>query len=243
MLGAERRTLILEKLRETGSVQVAELADDLDVDPVTIRRDLNRLEDAGHLHRVHGGAVPREAQGPFKPASELGRRIGEAAARFIPEESVVFFAPGEFTQWVIPFLREEKRLTILTNALDVAWRAAQSDQHTLHLIGGQVEEHYAIFGNLATQPNLLADWVVLEAGGLDAENGLTHDHIRYAGMARALFQLGAQIMVLLPPQHVGRAGAVFIAPATEVDVLITGREASNAPLWDLSEAGIRIVLT
>jgi DeoR/GlpR family transcriptional regulator of sugar metabolism len=243
MLGAERRTLILENLRETGSVRVSALAEALKVDPVTIRRDLNRLEETGQIQRVHGGAILREAQPAFKPASELARRIGEAAARFIPGGSVVFFAPGEFTQEAIPFLGEEKQLTIITNALDVGWRVAQSNRHTLHLIGGQVEEDYAILGNLADQPNLLADWVVVEASGLDAENGLTHDDVRYAGMARALFDLGAQTMVLLSPQKVGRAGAVFVTPAMDVDVLITGREASNAPLWDLSEAGVRIVLT
>ena len=224
-------------------MRVAALAKELDVDPVTIRRDLNRLEDAGQLQRVHGGALLKEAPPQFKQASALARRIGEAAARFIPDGSVVFFAPGDFTQVVIPFLDDEKQLTVLTNALDVAWRVAQAGRHTLHLIGGQVEAQYAIFGNLAEQPNLVADWVVLEADGLDPENGLTHDHVRYAGMARALFGLGAQTMVLLAPQQVGRTGAVVIAPATEVDVLITGREASNAPLWDLSEAGVRIVLT
>ncbi len=243
MLGAERRTLILEKLRETGSVQVSALAEALEVDPVTIRRDLNRLEEAGRLRRVHGGAILHEAHPTSTPASALARRIGEAAARLIPEDSVIFIAPGAFTQEIIPFLPEEKQLTVLTNALDVAWRVAQSKRHTLHLIGGQVEEDYAIYGNLAAQSNILADWVVLEASGLDAQNGLTHGHVRYAGMAQALFDLGAQTMVLLAPQHVGRVGAVLIAPATEVDLLITGREASNAPLWDLSEAGIRIVLT
>ncbi|MGC9397559.1 MAG: DeoR/GlpR family DNA-binding transcription regulator [Anaerolineae bacterium] len=242
MLGTERRTLILETLRERGSVRVTALAEELGVNPVTIRRDLNRLEEAGQLRRVYGGAVPRE-HASRSPPSELARRIGEAAARLIPEKSVVFLAPGDFTAEIVPFLEDKGPLTIITNALDVAWRVAQTGQHPLHLIGGQVEEHYAIFGNLTTQSNLLVDWVVLEAGGLDAESGLTHDHIRYAGMARALFELGSQIMVLLSPQQVGRAGALLIAPAGEVDVLITGREASNAPLWDLSEAGVQIVLT
>jgi DeoR family fructose operon transcriptional repressor len=243
MLGAERRSLILEALRARGSVQVSALAEELDVDPVTIRRDLNRLEKDGHLQRVHGGAVLREAHPAFKPTSTLARRIGEAAARLIPEESVVFITPGTFTQEIIPFLPEEKRLTILTNALDVAWRVAQAERHTLHLIGGQVEGNYAIYGNLTTASDILADWVILEANGLDAESGLSHDHVRYAGMAQALFEVGAQTIALLAPQHVGRVGAIRIAPATEVDILITGREASNAPLWDLSEMGIRIVLT
>ncbi len=243
MIGAERRTLILERLREAGSVRVSSLAEQLDVDPVTIRRDLNRLEKAGHLQRVHGGAVLREIHRDTEPASALARRIGEAAARLLPAESVVFIAPGAFTPEIIPFLGENKPTTVITNALDVAWNVARLPHHTLHVIGGQVDEHFHIYGDLDAGPTLRADWAILEAGGLDAQHGLSHDQLRYANTARALIDVGTQVLVLSAPEHVGRAGAVFIAPATAVDVLITGREAPNAPLWDLSEMGIRVVLT
>lgn len=243
MLGTERRTLILEELAQKGSVRVSDLAEEFQVDPVTIRRDLNRLEREGRLHRVHGGAVLREVTPLAPPASNLERRIAETAARFIPDGSVVFLGPGTLTRELVTLLGEDKHLTIITNALDVAWHAARTHQHTLHLIGGQVEETYGIYGKLDALPQLRADWVFLEAGGLDAHRGLTHDQTQYADMARALFNLGAQIAVLLPPERVGKVAAVFIAPAAEVDILVTGREASNAPLWDLSEMGLRIVLT
>jgi DeoR/GlpR family transcriptional regulator of sugar metabolism len=243
MIGAERRTLIVEELRESGSVRVTTLAERFGVDPVTIRRDLNRLEEAGHLRRVHGGAVLRKIHQDVKPVSALARRIGEAAARALPAESVVFIAPGTFTPEIIPFLGEDKPTTVITNALDVAWNAAHLPHHTLHVIGGQVDEEYRIYGGLETQPTLRADWIILEAGGLDAQRGLSHDQLRYANMARALVNLGTQVMVLAAAEHVGRAGAVFIAPATAVDMLVTGREAPNAPLWDLSETGMRVVLT
>lgn len=242
MLSHERRAFIIEQLAQHGSVRVTKLAASLKVDPVTIRRDLARLETTGRLLRVHGGAILREADP--RPADDLEQRIAAAAGRLIPDNSVVFLGPGSLTVKLVPYLGEREHLTIVTNALDVAWRVTQLHQHTLYLLGGQVEEDYGVYEAPFQPPShIQADWVVLEADGLDAERGLTHSHTRYASMARALFGLSAQFMVLLHPERVGRAGAVLVAPAEAVDVLVTGREAPNAPLWDLSETGMRVVLT
>lgn len=242
MLSEERRNLILEALSQTGSVRVSELAASLNADPVTIRRDLAQLESEGRLHRVHGGAVRREGSAS-SPASSVERRIAETAARFIPDDTVVFLGPGALTAEMVPFLTGHQRLTLVTNSLHVAWAAARGGNHTVHVVGGQVEADLGLYGDMQALPQLRADWVVLEASGLDAERGLTHDQSLYANLARALFGLGAQMMALLLPERIGRTGAVYIAPADEVDMLITGREASNAALWDLSELGMRVVLT
>ena len=77
----ERQNLILQYLTANGSVRVTELARTLNVDPVTIRRDLAHLEDAGYLHRVHGGAIPSSGQvierQPIDPDLALKRRIAQ----------------------------------------------------------------------------------------------------------------------------------------------------------------------
>jgi len=242
MLSEERRTLILTALSRSGSVRVSDLAASLQVDPVTIRRDLAQLESAGRLQRVHGGAVLRELPTAGAPGS-IQRRIAETAARFIPDDAVVFLGPGLLTAEMVPFLMAHQRLTLVTNSLQVAWAAAQSRKHPLHVVGGQAEADFGLYGDAQAWPPLRADWVVLEGDGLDAERGLTHDQSRYATLARALFDLGAQVMALLLPERVGHLGAIYIAPADAVDVLITGREAPNAALWDLSELGVRVVLT
>ncbi|GGF42276.1 LacI family transcriptional regulator [Microbacterium sorbitolivorans] len=57
-LAASRRDLILDLLARTGSVRVKQLQDEFGVAPVTLRRDLQQLEEEGLLVRVHGGAVP-----------------------------------------------------------------------------------------------------------------------------------------------------------------------------------------
>jgi DeoR/GlpR family transcriptional regulator of sugar metabolism len=243
MLKAERHHAILDALQSHGSVRVSDLAEALAVDPVTIRRDLSQLEEEGQLRRVHGGAVLRDVNHGLSEPTGISRRIAEAAAKFIPDGSVIFVGPGTLPAEMMPFFEPRSNLTIITNALNAAWSVVRQTQHTLHLIGGQVGEDFAIYGEPESLQPIRADWIILEADGLDAERGLTHDSHHVASLARALLRLRAQVIVLMPPERLGRAGALFVAPAGEVDVLITAREADNPPLWDLSELGIRIVLT
>ena len=66
MLVAERYEKIVQLVSERGSIRVSELSELCQVTEETIRRDLDRLEQAGRLRRSHGGAV--------------GKRKGSAAA-------------------------------------------------------------------------------------------------------------------------------------------------------------------
>ena len=257
MLKSERHNRIMQQLHTTGNVYVSELARTFQVDAVTIRRDLAELERAGQLHRVHGGAMLRAGQpspsSSTPPATvqeqQIERRIAEAAARFIPNHSVIFLGPGTLTRAVTPFLNRHTHLTIITNALDVAWQVAQQAHlaqptaHTLHLIGGQAAPDYGLYGEDEALRRVRVDLVIFEAGGLDAERGLTHDDRDCAHMTRTLLNISSQTVALVAPERVGRAGAIFVAPASEVDVLISGHEAPTPALWDLSELGVRIILT
>jgi DeoR/GlpR family transcriptional regulator of sugar metabolism len=243
MLKSQRHLFILKVLQQEGAIRVTELAETIGVDPVTVRRDLAELEQENRLRRVHGGAVIWEGGGVPGVAPDLSRRIAEAAARYIPENAVLFLGPGTLTNEVVPYLRAHAQLTVITNALDAAWSFARQHRHTLHVIGGQVSDGYGIYGDPEMLRRIRADYVLLDANGLDAERGLTHDSREAAAFTRALFSLGAEIVLLIHPERLGRVGALFIAPAGEIDVLITGREADDSSLWDLSELGIRIVLT
>ena len=53
----ERHGIILELLREFGKVDVADLSSKLKVSAVTIRKDLDLLEEKKLLYRTHGGAI------------------------------------------------------------------------------------------------------------------------------------------------------------------------------------------
>ena len=55
MLAQQRRSAIVDMVRASGGVSVADLATHLDVSASTIRRDLNALDRQGMLQRVRGG--------------------------------------------------------------------------------------------------------------------------------------------------------------------------------------------
>ena len=57
MLARQRQAFILDRVREDGAVKVADLVRELRVSDMTVRRDLEILDDRGLLEKVHGGAT------------------------------------------------------------------------------------------------------------------------------------------------------------------------------------------
>lgn len=232
-------------LAETGTVKVTDLVARFQVTPSTIRRDLAHLQQEGLARRVYGGALTVQGAPPVQPAAQLPTRIGRAAAELIQEGDTVFVGPGHLAEAAARALAHHDRLTIVTNGLAIAQIISEQTDHTLILTGGQLERvDLGLAGELAqsTLGKLRTDWVILELSGVSAADGLADDSLPQAELAQHLIKLGAQVIVLVDPDRVGKAAAGFIGSADEADVVITAREAESAPLWDLTEAGIQLIL-
>jgi DeoR/GlpR family transcriptional regulator of sugar metabolism len=233
-------------LSQDGAVRVADLVARFGTAEPTIRRDLDWLVAQGMARRVRGGAVAAQTS-PEAPSTSdsVSARIGKMAASLVKDGETVFLGPGFLSLETARALSGYSSLTIVTNGLSVARQIADHTSHTLILTGGQLERgEQGLTGHLARMAleDLRADWVILELGGVDAAEGLTDDHLAQAELARILLRRGLQVAVLVPPERVGRAAAVYIGPATDADIIITAREADSAPLWDLAESGVRVLL-
>lgn len=88
-LAPARHAHILAALEREGIVRVSQLGAELGVAPVTLRRDLQQLEEEGRLERVHGGAVPASAAAAVRPPAE---KAGGAIAVLVP--SLAYYWPG-----------------------------------------------------------------------------------------------------------------------------------------------------
>jgi DNA-binding LacI/PurR family transcriptional regulator len=86
MLAPERHELILRSLRRHGRLRVAELATELGVSAITVRRDLGELDSAGLLRRVHGGAVG------ISPAAEKSSPGGQLTIGIVVPSSRFYYA-------------------------------------------------------------------------------------------------------------------------------------------------------
>lgn len=124
-LPAERHARLLELLERDGIVRVTDLVTDLAVTPVTVRRDIVRLEEEGRLRRVHGGAVA--TSGTAAPeAVEEPPRIGV----LVP--SLAYYWPG-----VVQTLEAEARARGLRTFLRASTYDAADERPILDRLATQ----------------------------------------------------------------------------------------------------------
>ena len=245
VLKAERRAEIQKLVQERGAVHVPDLSQRFHVSPSTIRRDLERLAERGKLERTHGGAISASMPPDDVKVEDHVERIGQAAANLIAPGETVFIGPGPLCQATARRLQNRSDITVLTNALEIAWTLYQGSNLPLIVTGGPVTRPGgALVGQLALQAlqTLRADRLIVEVTGVSPLEGLTSDRLPQADVTRTLMEMAPQVVVLAAAKRLGRAGAVWLGPVSEADVIITGRDAPASIAWDLSETGVKVTL-
>jgi DeoR/GlpR family transcriptional regulator of sugar metabolism len=245
MLSAERQQTIGRLVAQHGAVNVADLARQFQVSRSTIRRDLEQLEKQGVVHRTHGGAVKAGGSATATVITGFGMvRIGRAAAVRIRANETVFLGPGDLTLEVAKALVDRRNVTVITNSLEIAHWLATNPGPMVILTGGTVGRVGAgLAGPLVTYAlrTLRADRVLIEAAGICPDQGLTSADLEQAELNRYLISSPGEAIALVPPERVGRVGGILVGPAGDLDVIVTGRDAPQMSLWDLSQLGIDII--
>lgn len=148
MLPAERRQFILNELYKNRAVTVNELAQQLDVTTMTIRRDLQQLEEGGLIEKSHGGAVLIESS--VKEATyrnrklvhtDEKRRMAAAALPFIESSTSIYLDAGttNFELAELIAKRSWDNLTVVTNDLMIAQVLADTIGVNVILLGGHID--------------------------------------------------------------------------------------------------------
>ena len=146
MLTQQRHEIILELLREKGSITVTEVKDLLDTSESTVRRDITALDKEGKLEKVFGGAVElkeRVTAYEYSVAEKMGLkleekdRIAKYAAGLIQDEDFVYIDAGTTTGDILKFLKVT-RAVFVTNAVVHAQTLAGRGFKVL-LVGGELK--------------------------------------------------------------------------------------------------------
>lgn len=141
MLAVERQEIILNKIKLGGSVQCEELAKELDVSVMTIRRDLEKLKQEGSIERFHGGAIAKK-EVPYmdKQVKNLDTKelIAREAATYVEPGDVVFLDAGTTTYNIATLLMDRTDITIVTNDIEIAHLLKHSEMEVI-VCGGVVQ--------------------------------------------------------------------------------------------------------
>jgi DeoR/GlpR family transcriptional regulator of sugar metabolism len=247
----ERRQLVIRNLIETeNEIGLTDLASRLNVSEMTIRRDLEALEEQGVLRRVLGGgaiAVASKAQEPDLVARALEKseskvHIAGVVVDQLRAGEAVYLDGGSTALAVARALKgRDLRLTVVTRSLVAALELG--DEPTTHvvLLGGAVKGTEMMTLNTATRDELSeynVDTYVMGIGGVDAERGLTdYDPQESVGKRLALRHADRTILAF-DRTKLGRVLFARVASLNEVDVVVTDIELDDRLTTALARADI-----
>lgn len=156
MLASERRVLITNIVIKNKIVHVHTLANEFNVSKMTIRRDLNKLEKEGLVIRTHGGAYFNDElseqldyQLKKEENKDIKNEIGLYAASLVKDNDTIAINTSTVTASVARFLID-KKITVITNSLDVINTLADSETISLIVVGGNYIPKYRSFEGYKT---------------------------------------------------------------------------------------------
>lgn len=246
-----RQTDILRKARQVGRVEVDDLALQFDVTPQTIRKDLNEICDAGLLQRVHGGAVyPSGAinyayDARRSLAAEEKRRIGEAAAALIPDNSSVILNIGTTTEQVAFALRDRDGLMVITNNINVANILRESSSTEVIIAGGLVRRSDGGIVGEATVDfirQFKVDYAVIGASAIDEDGTILDYDYREVRVAQEIISHARRTILVADHMKFDRNAPVRIAHLSDIDVLVTDGEVPESVREICAAHGVEIEL-
>jgi DeoR family fructose operon transcriptional repressor len=247
----DRRHRILERVAAEQTIHIAELATELGVSEMTIRRDIGRLERDGFLRRTYGGAtahLTRSMELLFNaralanaPAKRL---IGMRAAEILEPASTLFIGIGSTAEQFAMFLPASDALTVITGSLPVASLLGTRRGRVVILGGSVLNDDLACVGPVAsaTVRRYHADVAVLGAAGVTAAHGITELDDAAAEIQRLMIEQSARLTVVADGSKVGATTMAAVAPARAIHTLVTDSSAPAQELRELRALGIEVVV-
>jgi DeoR/GlpR family transcriptional regulator of sugar metabolism len=257
MFAEERYLRILEVVERFGKATVAELSEALGVSPVTVRRDLEKLEERELLLRTHGGAMALHARigevAQEKSFSEKAEalaaekeRIAEAAARLVNDGDAVLLTAGSTNMRLAQKLAGKKRLKIVTNAANIAVQIGNETDCEVILTGGTLRpKSFALVGPLAEESlgRIRVDKLFLGVDGFDLNEGLTTPNLSEARMDRTMISIAKQVIVVADHSKFGKVCFSRVAPLSVVHTVVTDRSLDADTCGRIRELGIELIVT
>ena len=250
MLTAERKELLLNRLRVEGRVVAKDIAVELSVSEDTVRRDLRELAGEGKLQRVHGGALPASpANANFSVRSDLALAgkiaVATAAAKLIVPFQTVVIDGGTTAQQLARRLPLDLQATVITHSPTIAIELVNHPNVEVFLIGGRLFKHSVVAcGAVAAEgiERLRADLFFMGVTGVHPTEGLTTGDAEEAAIKRSFSHRCAETYVLASSEKIGAAASFTVVGLGQISGVITDRDANKKTLDALKKAGVAITI-
>lgn len=253
MFAEQRHQIIIQKLNQDKSIRASELMEHFGVSFETIRRDLEYLENEGHLRRVHGGAIPRdpdyshEIPLPIRESifMEEKKELAQIAVRYVTEGMSVALDPSTTNTEIAKALKTKfDRLTIITNSLPIVNELVSMPGYTVIMTGGVIRhEELSIIGDLTEEftARFHADLFFMSMSGVTLEAGITDNAIGEVQVKKIMHENAKRTIALADSSKFGQNSFIKVCGASEVERFVTDSKIDRNIVDQFSKSGIEIV--
>ncbi|TFD08372.1 DeoR/GlpR transcriptional regulator [Cryobacterium sp. TMT1-2-2] len=261
MFAEERQLLIAALVATQGRVTVTDLATRFTITAETVRRDLDTLEAARQLRRVHGGAVAIDRLSLSEPSLNVRQtqhldeksRIADAAMRMIPASRTgsILLDAGSTTELLADSLASftpavsGDQLLVITNAVPIAGKLSSNETIQLHILGGRVRGLTSAIvgaGTVAQLGLLRPDIAFIGTNGISATFGLSTPDSVEAAVKAAIVTSARRVVVLADSSKLDQETLVCFAALAAIDTLITDAPPSANLAAALAAADVDVVI-
>ncbi|KWX25041.1 MULTISPECIES: DeoR/GlpR family DNA-binding transcription regulator [Mycolicibacterium] len=247
-----RRAAIATRIHTDREVDFTSLADEFGVSAMTIRRDIERLEDQGIARRVLGGAIafggkstePSFASRAAESADEK-LHIARAVADLLTPQETVILDSGSTVLAVARALKgRDLGLTVITPSVLVAVELAEEPGTTVLLTGGKVRPgELSLIGAEAEDFYLRynCDTYVMGIAGVDGRRGASEYHREEGNVKQAAMRSADRVIVAADATKLGRVQLINVAPVSDISVLVTDGSPTHPTVEALREAGVEVL--
>lgn len=228
----QRQQEILNLVQQQGFVSIETLAQNFNVTPQTIRRDINDLCDQQLLTRYHGGAglsssVENVAYAARQVMNlEAKRSIAAMTAKQIPDRASIFINIGTTTEEVAKALQNHHGLRIITNNLNVAAILRSNPTFEIIIAGGSVRQRDGGITGEATIDfihQFKVDFGIIGISCVDADGTLLDFDYHEVRVAQAIIENSRQVFLVADHSKFDRCAMVRLGHIGQLDALFTDR--------------------
>lgn len=252
MLPIDRRNIIVEYLEQHGSARVEDLALKLNVTPMTIRRDLQYLEDNQIASRIFGGAVLKSGltgEVPYKDKSvshkDEKKRIAKYAASLVQDGQIVFLDAGTTNIEIGKLLKYKKDLTIVTTDIKIAGLIAFSTNFKVLSAGGLVQNSTGTcLGSHAVEflKKINVDICFIGTSSITIEKGISTPIFEKADVKKQAIKSAKRSILVTDSSKFGKESFAKVCNLDEFDLIITDLNLDEETYRILKRQNINIQL-
>ena len=243
----ERQSKLIKLVNLYQKIEVSRLAELLDVSQVTIRKDLDHLEEEGLLSREHGYAL-------IKNANDINTRltinydkkieIATKAAEMVSNGETVMLESGSTCTLLAEQLAKLKKdITIITNSAYIAIRIRDLPIRKVILLGGEYQKEYqGMVGPLVRKcaKEFYVDKFFVGTDGFIPDAGFTCDDLMRVETMKYMEGSANRMIILADSSKFSQKGVVIQTTFSEIDTVCTDADIPEDALENLKRHNINV---